>query len=235
MAITFIKLDVNILNDTKIKIIRKMPDGDKLITLWIGILCIGMKSSTPGLLEIGEGIAFDIDGLSAELDLPPTIVRYGLNQFEQLKMVENMDGVYFITNFEKHQNLEKINKLKELAKKRQAKHRAKIKSNALQIRDSRKSNAPDLDLDLYEDEDEDKTKKKKKKFVKPNIEEIKQYCDERKNSIDAEKFYYHYEANGWMRGKNKIKSWKACIITWEKNSTDKSEEIDCTDRTWNAK
>ncbi len=86
-------------------------------------------------------------------------------------------------------------------------------------------------------EKELKLKKEIKKFVKPTIEEIKQYCDERKNSIDPELFYYHYEANGWMRGKTKVKSWKGCIHYWERNNKEnnKEEEIDCTDRTWNAK
>ena len=64
-----------------------------------------------------------------------------------------------------------------------------------------------------------------KRFVKPTIEEIKQYCDDRKNNIDPEKFFYHYEANGWMVGRgNKMKKWKASVITWEKNAFNNREE-----------
>ena len=63
-----------------------------------------------------------------------------------------------------------------------------------------------------------KENNKKKKFVKPTIEEIKKYCIERKNSIDAEYFYDHYETTGWMVGKNHMKDWKAAIRTWERNS-----------------
>jgi hypothetical protein len=58
---------------------------------------------------------------------------------------------------------------------------------------------------------------KDKKFKKPTIEEIKQYCLERGNSIDSEHFYNHYETIGWMIGKNKMKDWKAAIRTWERN------------------
>lgn len=57
-----------------------------------------------------------------------------------------------------------------------------------------------------------------KRFLPPTLEEIKAYCIERNNKVDPDKFFNHYEANGWMRGKSKIKKWKACIITWEKNS-----------------
>ena len=61
-------------------------------------------------------------------------------------------------------------------------------------------------------------KTKTKKFIKPSIQEIKDYCQERKNSVDAEKFFDHYESIGWKKGKTAIKDWKACVRTWEKNS-----------------
>jgi len=51
---------------------------------------------------------------------------------------------------------------------------------------------------------------------KPSVEEIKQYCLERNNGIDAEQFYHFYESKDWKIGKEKMKSWKSCIITWEK-------------------
>jgi len=54
---------------------------------------------------------------------------------------------------------------------------------------------------------------KTKKFIKPTIQEIKDYCLERKNNIDAEHFFNFYEARAWKD----IKNWKACVITWEKN------------------
>lgn len=62
-----------------------------------------------------------------------------------------------------------------------------------------------------------------KRFVKPKIEEIKQYCLERKNNIDAERFYDYYESKDFMIGKNKMKNWKAAIRTWE--SRDKSNSM----------
>lgn len=63
----------------------------------------------------------------------------------------------------------------------------------------------------------------KERFKKPNIEEIEEYCKERKNGIDAERFYNFYESKNWMIGKNKMKDWKACVRTWER--TTKQEEI----------
>jgi hypothetical protein len=51
---------------------------------------------------------------------------------------------------------------------------------------------------------------------KPSVEEIKDYCLERNNGIDAEQFFDFYESKGWLVGKNKMKCWKAAVRTWEK-------------------
>lgn len=54
-----------------------------------------------------------------------------------------------------------------------------------------------------------------KRFVKPTIEQIKAYCEERNNGIDAEDFYYFYESKGWKIGSSPMKDWKAAVKTWE--------------------
>ena len=58
-------------------------------------------------------------------------------------------------------------------------------------------------------------KRQSSRFTPPVLEEVISYCRERKNNVEANNFLNHYEANGWMRGKNKIKDWKACVRTWE--------------------
>lgn len=55
----------------------------------------------------------------------------------------------------------------------------------------------------------------KKVFKKPSIDEIQEYCNERNNNVDAERFYNFYESKGWMVGSNKMKDWKAAVRTWE--------------------
>ncbi len=57
-----------------------------------------------------------------------------------------------------------------------------------------------------------------KRFTPPTLQQVQDYCNERGNHVDAEQFIAHYEANGWFRGKTKIKSWQACVRTWEKTS-----------------
>lgn len=57
----------------------------------------------------------------------------------------------------------------------------------------------------------------RKRFTIPTIEEIKEWCEARRNTVDPIKFHAHYTANGWKVGKNPMKNWKAAIVTWEKN------------------
>ena len=61
----------------------------------------------------------------------------------------------------------------------------------------------------------------KKSFKKPTLDEVKQYCLERKNNINPEKFVDYYESIGWKVGRNTMKDWKAAVRTWEKNSKNK--------------
>lgn len=65
-----------------------------------------------------------------------------------------------------------------------------------------------------------KEKKTSSRFQRPTLDEVKAYCIERKNNVDAERFIDYYDSNGWMVGKNKMKDWKAAVRTWERNSFD---------------
>jgi hypothetical protein len=60
--------------------------------------------------------------------------------------------------------------------------------------------------------------KSNSRFKKPAIQEIKEYCLERNNSINPEQFFDFYECKGWMVGKNKMRDWRAAVRTWERNS-----------------
>lgn len=56
-----------------------------------------------------------------------------------------------------------------------------------------------------------------KRFKPPTVDEVKAYCIERQNYVDAVRFIDYYTANGWKVGKNTMKDWKAAVRTWERN------------------
>jgi hypothetical protein len=67
-------------------------------------------------------------------------------------------------------------------------------------------------------EEGEERKKAHRVFVPPSVEEVKAYCLERKNNVNPEQFVDHYQANGWVQGRQgkPIKDWQACVRTWEK-------------------
>lgn len=71
-------------------------------------------------------------------------------------------------------------------------------------------------------------KDKRKRFTPPSLQDIQNYCKERKNSINPEKWMSHYESNGWKVGKNPMKDWRAAVRTWEGSSFDKKQESTST-------
>ena len=74
-----------------------------------------------------------------------------------------------------------------------------------------------------ENENEDLIEKKKvARFQKPTIEQLKEYMTEQGMNDIAENWLNHYEANGWMVGKNKMKDWKASVRTWKINQKNNS-------------
>ena len=86
-------------------------------------------------------------------------------------------------------------------------------------------NNTDTDTDTDNDTDNDKREgeaRKRVPFSPPTIEEVRSYCQERKNNVDAEQFVNFYAAKGWMIGKTKMKDWKASVRTWEKRETARS-------------
>lgn len=67
-----------------------------------------------------------------------------------------------------------------------------------------------------------RTQNKSKMVIPPDIDDVRKYCIEKNNGIDAEYFYDYYSARGWMLGKTKMKDWKRAINTWIKNKNNRN-------------
>lgn len=101
--------------------------------------------------------------------------------------------------------------------------------NPLVFSKTQKSQDKEEDKEKEEEKDKDKDKeeyippkspKGGTRFAKPTLEEVQDYCRERENKVDAQKFYDYYTSNGWRVGKNPMKDWKATVRTWERTSRD---------------
>jgi predicted phage replisome organizer len=216
MNMTWMKLAVDILDDAKIKIIRSHPDGNSIVVLWIGLLCLAMKSARPGIIEISDGIPYTIDDLSSAFNIEKKTVELGLALFAKYRMIDLFDGnTIEVINFAKHQSLERIEEKRALNRARVKEYREKRRCNALLTHESLNV-TPQNRIDKNRiDKNKKENKESKGIFQIPTIQEISDYCKHRNNKINPELFLQHYTTNGWMVGKNKMKNWKSAIITWE--------------------
>lgn len=62
-----------------------------------------------------------------------------------------------------------------------------------------------------------------KRFIKPTADEVRAYCAERGNRVDAQAFVDFYEAKGWKVGSSPMKDWKAAVRTWEKRDAERKQ------------
>lgn len=147
--ISWLKLDINILDDAKIKIIRSHPDGNAIIVLWIGLLCLAMKSQRPGIIEISNALPYTLDDVSHLFNIDKKTCELGLMLFQKYKMVDLCeDGTIEIINFSKHQKLEEIKHKQELTRQRVERYRARQRNcNALLTHNSVTVTLTDKDID----------------------------------------------------------------------------------------
>lgn len=196
------------------------------------------------ILSDDEGfIDMTHEAISRRTNIPLDIIKYGIKKLEDPDLRSrnsNFDGRR-IMRLDDHRDWgwKVINKIfyKNLAsreeKKRQDRDRInrKRKMTKENINDSndvascRKESQSVADVahtDTYTNTNKKKERKKnsKKNFSIPTLQEIKDYCTERKNQIDPEQFFDFYESNGWVVGKSKMKNWKASVRTWEKRNFD---------------
>lgn len=119
-----------------------------------------------------------------------------------------VDGGYFIVNYDKYRQKD------HTATERKRKERAKKKAEESRSVTNVTRDGCDVTPPVTQAEAKAEAKAKKV-FTPPTTEEVRAYCSERGNSVDPQRFVDHYQANGWMRGKAKVKDWKACVRTWE--------------------
>ena len=232
--VKWIKITTDIFDDEKILLIESLPDSYAIITCWFKLLCLAGKQNNSGVFMMGR-IAYTEKMLATIFRMKESTVTMALQTFENFGMVEIVDGVITIPNWNKHQSLDAYNKRKERDRLYQAERRAAQRALAEKSADSSSDASSDVGvLDIEEDIDKDididkniiisdsieSKQKKSKAFRPPTVDEVAAYCSERMNNVNAEQFVDFYSAKGWMLGKNKMKDWKAAVRTWERNRTE---------------
>ena len=133
--ISWIKLDVDFFGDDKIKQIRAMPDGDAMLLIWLNLLVMAGKTNDSGLVYLTQGVPYTDEMLSVALGRPIMTVRCALETFTMLRMVERLPEGLFISNWEKHQNIDGMDRARVQSKIRMRNYRERKRLEAGQKED----------------------------------------------------------------------------------------------------
>ncbi|MCY7572341.1 phage replisome organizer N-terminal domain-containing protein [Bacillus pumilus] len=159
--VKWVKLSTQMFDDEKIKLIEQMPESDTLLIIWVKLLAQAGKTNASGFIYLSENVPYTDEMLAHIFGRPLGIVRMALDTFRKFGMIEINDQNYIsICNWEKHQNLDALEKIREQNRKRVSKHRDKQRALQLpkpcNVTDNitvTQSNATDIDKELDKDKE----------------------------------------------------------------------------------
>lgn len=126
--VKWIKLSTSMFEDEKIRLIESLPDADTLLIIWIKLLSQAGRTNANGYIFLSENIPFTEEMLSTLFNRPIATVRLALQTFKQFGMIDITDDQYIcISNWEKHQNIDGLDKIREQNRLRKQKQRDKEK------------------------------------------------------------------------------------------------------------
>ena len=123
--VKWIKITTDMFDDEKIRLIESMPEGDAILVTWIKLLTLAGKTNDSGTIYLTETIPYTEDMLSTICRRPLQIIRLALQTFEKLEMIAIENGIINIVNWEKHQNIERLQQIREQTRTRVARFREK--------------------------------------------------------------------------------------------------------------
>ena len=125
--VKWIKIVTDIFDDEKILLIENMPEADSIIVIWFKLLCMAGKQNNAGVFMLNDKIAYTDEMFATIFRRPINTVRLALKTFETYGMVEIVDNVVTIPNWEKHQNIAALEEAREKNRKKVATYREKQK------------------------------------------------------------------------------------------------------------
>lgn len=165
-GIQWIKLSVNMFDDEKIKLLEKMPEGNQMLIVWIRLLALAGKTNDKGRIYLNENVPYTEDMLATLFNRDVGIIRVTLHTLQGFGMIQKTEnGLIEIENWEKHQNVDGMERVREQTRKRVEKHREAMRQNRIASGDSKgdkecnvtssvtvtQSNAIDIDKELDKD------------------------------------------------------------------------------------
>lgn len=221
--VKWIRIVTDIFDNRKIKQIESLPNGDSIIVIWLKILTLAGSINDSGFVYFTKEIPYTDQLLATAFNRPLATVQFALDIFQKFEMIEVINDMIFVSNWEKYQCVEGLSKIREQNRLRKQRQRDKQKALAESCHvtvTGRHATEIDIEEDIEAEKKEDANASKKEggktAFRAPSIEDVEAYCkSEGFDQTDADDFVNFYQKKGWRVGKDKMKDWKAAVRNWE--------------------
>lgn len=148
--VKWIKIVTDIFDNRKIKQIEQMPDSDALLVIWFKLICLAGKVNDNGFLAFTDEVPYTDRLLANEFNKPIATVQLALKTFQEFQMIEVIDDIIRISNWEKYQNVDGMERIREQTRVRVARHREnkKLECNVTSNATVTQCNALDIEEDI---------------------------------------------------------------------------------------
>jgi predicted phage replisome organizer len=154
--VQWIKLYIDILDKWKIKKIRRLPQGNDILLIWVMLLAMAGKCNAGGMIYITEGTPFTEEDLAEELKFEVDTIKSALEAFVTYKMISYTgDGSIFVIGWEEHQNTDKLAELRAKDRERKRIKRAQAKANSDKSADVHGQSTDSPHIEEERDEEKD--------------------------------------------------------------------------------
>lgn len=126
--VKWVKITTDMFDNRKIKHLRRLPDGNNIVLIWIMLLTMAGRCNSGGKIFLTENIPYDAKMLADELDFKENTVAAALKNLEQLDMISVDNGFYTIVGWGEYQNVDGMDKVREQTRKRVAEFKKNKKS-----------------------------------------------------------------------------------------------------------
>lgn len=221
----YLRLKDNFFDSDELKILESMKDGYLYSNILLKLYLRSLKND--GKLVVNDRIPYNAEMLASVTGHQVGTIKQALSMFKELGLIEILENgaIYMldIQNFIGKGSTEADRQ--RLYDRRISEERKQKKlTQSRNLEEILEKSTPEIEIELEKEIKIEKeinssasTTTKRKRFEKPTLSEIKEYCIERNNNVDAQHFYDYYESNGWKVGKNSMKDWKAAVRTWERS------------------
>lgn len=117
--VKWIKITTDMFDNRKIKHLRKLPEGNSIVLIWVMLLTMAGRCNSGGMIFLTENIPYTTKMLADELGFEESTVQLAINALEQLEMVVSDKGYFTIAGWMEHQNVDGLERIKEQNRQRQ--------------------------------------------------------------------------------------------------------------------